>query len=81
MGLDKFAGFTDRYVQSSLQVVLLRSNYSGCDKYQIISDSGRLTFIKETAGSQERLELRATNAHQTMSQWLLFAKKSESSQL
>ena len=38
------------------------------------SDSGRLTFLKETARSQERLELGATNAHQTMSQWLLFAK-------
>ena len=28
------------------------------------SDSGRLTFLKETARSQERLELRVTNAHQ-----------------
>ena len=39
------------------------------------SDSGRLTFFKERARSQERLELRATNSHQIMSQWLLFAKK------
>jgi len=38
------------------------------------SDSGRLTFFEEMARSQERLELRATNAHQTISQWLLFAK-------
>ena len=37
-------------------------------------------FCKETARSQERLELRATNSHQTMSQWLLFAKNRESSQ-
>ena len=36
------------------------------------SDPGRL---KETARSQERLELGATNVHQTMSQWMLFAKK------
>ena len=28
------------------------------------SDSERLTFLKETARSQERLELRVTNAHQ-----------------
>ena len=40
----------------------------------IIKDSGRLTFLKETACSQERLLLRVTNAHQTMSHWLLFAK-------
>ena len=44
------------------------------------SDSGRLTFFKERARSQERLELRATNSHQTMSQWLLFAKIRKSSQ-
>ena len=44
------------------------------------SDSERLTFLKETARSQKRLVLRATNAHQTMSQWLLFAKNRESSQ-
>jgi len=46
----------------------------------IDSDSGRLTFFKEMARSQERLELRATNAHQTISQWLFFAKNRESSQ-
>ena len=40
------------------------------------SDSGRLTFLKETARSQEWLVLRATNAPQTMSRWLLFTKKS-----
>ena len=44
------------------------------------SDSGRLTILKETARSQERLVLRATNTHQTMSRWLLFAKNCESSQ-
>ena len=44
------------------------------------SDSERLTFLKETARSQECLVLRATNAHQMMSQWLLFAKYCESSQ-
>ena len=42
----------------------------------IVSDSGRLTFFEEMARSQERLELPATNTHQTISQWLLFAKKS-----
>ena len=31
------------------------------------SDSERLTFLKETAHSQEQLELGATNTHQTMS--------------
>jgi len=36
------------------------------------SDPGRL---KETARSQERLELGATNVNKTMSKWLLFAKK------
>jgi len=45
-----------------------------------ISDSGRLSFFEEMARSQERLELRATNAYQTTSQWLLFAKNRESSQ-
>ena len=44
------------------------------------TDSGRLTFFKERARSQERLELWATNSHQTMSQWLPFAKNRESSQ-
>ena len=33
----------------------------------VVSNSGRLTFLKETARSQEWLVLRATNAHQTMS--------------
>ena len=44
------------------------------------SDSGRLTILKGTARSQERLVLRATNTHQTMSRWLLFAKNCESFQ-
>ena len=44
------------------------------------SDSGRLTFLKGTARSQEWLVLRATNAHQTMSRWLLFTKNRESLQ-
>ena len=52
----------------------------GLDEATTCSDSGRLTFLKETARSQERLVLRATNAHQTMYQWLLFAKNRESSQ-
>ena len=48
--------------------------------FSFSSDSGRLTILKETARSQERLVLRATNTHQTMSRWLLFAKNCESSQ-
>ena len=47
----------------------------------LCSDSGRLTFLKETAHSQEWLVQQATNAHQTMSHWLLFAKNRESSKL
>ena len=35
------------------------------------NDSGRLTFLKETARSQEWLDLGVTNTHQTMSHWLL----------
>ena len=50
------------------------------EMYIYSSDSGRLTFLKETAHSQEWLKLRVTNAHQTISQWLLFAKHCESSQ-
>ena len=46
----------------------------------ICGDSGRSTFLNETARSQEWLVLRATNAHQTMFRWLLFAKNCESSQ-
>lgn len=38
------------------------------------SDSGRLTFSKETAHSKDLLVLQVTNAHQITSQWLLFAK-------
>ena len=47
----------------------------------LCSNFGRLTFLKETARSQEWLVQQATNAHQTMSHWLLFAKNRESSKL
>ena len=64
----------ERFSRRSLEV------YIEPDKCPYISDSGRLTILKETARSQERLVLRATNTHQTMSRWLLFAKNCESSQ-
>ena len=57
-----------------------RSTKTICQNLCIDSDSGRLTILKETARSQERLVLRATNTHQTISRWLLFAKNCESSQ-
>ena len=57
-----------------------KSNNNNSKMATVVSDSGRLTVLKETARSQERLVLRATNTHQTMSQWLLFAKNCESSQ-
>ena len=58
----------------------LRKFISESKNNNIDSDSGRLTILKETARSQERLVLRATNTHQTISRWLLFAINYESSQ-
>ena len=58
----------------------MQSPASKCSPSYWAADSGRLTFLKETACSQEWLVLRATNAHQTMSRWLLFAKNCESFQ-
>ena len=63
----------------SSQNVVLCVRPSSAPRMADDSDSGRLTFLKETARSQEWLVLQATNAHQTTSHWLLFAKNCVSS--